>query len=372
MCPPRPPARAAVGPADAYTNALLSVNYGVVLAQGGPTFLSRIPLVRYNAVGCSVTTAHVQLTCTTVAGAGGGLDWKVTVDGQLSSNPTTNYHAPEVRTITYATGGAAVTAANVNGGEVVLLTGQWFGPVQYNTTKGSLVQKITYGPLGSEVVLSNWTHLSDTQIRCVLQPGIGLGLRFMVTVADQLSPPSTGTFSYAVPSIAYIAPKRAGTYSNPTAAQVVTVFARNLPLLDPTTLYRVTLGQGAFAQTRDISLPTGLGLAGVAAKTNADGTLNGTFTLPQDGAGWGLGVSVQVYQGSLSQLVTATNATRDASIFSYLDPVITSVTITRALFYVPGNGTTNPGGDFAPCPPWSTPWSCTDNSVFQLTVNGAK
>jgi hypothetical protein len=36
-------------------------------------------------------------------------------------------------------------------------------------------------------------------------------------------------------------------------------------------------------------LPTGLGLAGVAAKTNADGTLNGTFTLPQDGAGWGLG-----------------------------------------------------------------------------------
>jgi hypothetical protein len=79
-----------------------------------------------------------------------------------------------------------------------------------------------------------------------------------------------------------------------------------------------------------------------------------------------------VYQGSLGQLVTATNATRDASIFSYLDPVITSVTITRALFYVPGNGTTNPGGDFAPCPPWSTPWSCTDNSVFQLTVNGAK
>jgi hypothetical protein len=168
--------------------------------------------------------------------------------------------------------------------------------------------------------------LSDMSIRCVLQPGIGLGLRFMVTVADQLSPPSTGTFSYAVPTISYIAPARAGTYSNPTAAQVVTVFARNLPLLDPTTLYRVTLGQGAFAQTRDISLPTGLGLAGVAAKTNADGTLNGTFTLPQDGAGWGLGVSVQVYQGSLSQLVTATNATRDASIFSYLDPVITSVT----------------------------------------------
>ena len=370
---PFPPAPArAVGPADAYTNALLSVNYGVVLAQGGPTFLSKIPLVRYNAVGCSVTTAHVQLTCTTVAGAGGGMDWKVTVDGQLSANPTTNYHAPVINTISYATGGAPVTAANVNGGEVVLLTGQFFGPVQYNTSKGSLVQKVTYGPLGSEVVLSNWTHLSDTSIRCVLQPGIGLNLRFMVTVADQLSAASTGTFSYAVPTIAYIAPTRAGTYSNPTAAQVVTVFARNLPLLDSTTLYRVTLGQGAYAQTRDISLPTGLGLAGIAAKTNADGTLNGTFTLPQDGAGFGLGVSINVYQGSLSSLSAATNATRDMSIFSYSDPVISSVTVTRALFWTPGNGTVNPGGDFVACPSWPAPWSCTDSSTYQLTVNGAK
>ena len=178
----------------------------------------------------------------------------------------------------------------------------------------------------------------------VLQPGIGLNLRFMVTVADQLSAASTGTFSYAVPTIAYIAPTRAGTYSNPTAAQVVTVFARNLPLLDSTTLYRVTLGQGAYAQTRDISLPTGLGL----------------------------GVSINVYQGSLSSLSAATNATRDMSFFSYSDPVISSVTVTRALFWTPGNGTVNPGGDFVACPSWPAPWSCTDSSTYQLTVNGAK
>jgi hypothetical protein len=78
-----------------------------------------------------VTTAHTAITCSTVAGAGAGLDWKVTVDGQLSSNPTTSYNPPVVDTITYATGGAAVTAANVNGGEVVLLTGSFFGPLQY-------------------------------------------------------------------------------------------------------------------------------------------------------------------------------------------------------------------------------------------------
>ncbi len=358
------------GPRDAYTNALLSVNYGVVLAQGGSGFLAKIPLVRYNAVSCTVTTAHSSITCATVAGAGGGLDWKVTVDGQLSSNPTTNYHAPIINSITYATGGAPVTAAKVNGGEIVLLTGAFFGPLQYNASKGSLVQKVTYGPIGSEMTLSNWTHLSDMSIRCVLQPGIGLGLRFMVTVADQLSPPSTGTFSYAVPTISYIAPARAGTYSNPSAAQVVTVFAKNLPLLDTTTIYRVVLGQGAYAQTRDISLPSA-SLSAIAAKTNTDGTLNGTFTLPTDGAGWGLGVSVSIFQGSLTMLAAATNASRDGSIFSYNNPVINSVTVTRALFYTPGNGTASPGGDFVACPSWPAPWSCSDSSTFQLTVNGA-
>ena len=172
------------------------MNYGVVLAQGGPTFLSKIPLVRYNAVGCTVSTPHTALTCTTVAGAGGGLDWKVTVDGQDSRNPTTNYRIPEIYTITYKASGLAVTAASVNGGEVLLLNGAFFGPQNYNVSKGSLIQKVTYGAVGSEFVLSNWTQLpGDGTIQVTTQPGVGVGLRFMVTVADQVSLPSTGTFS---------------------------------------------------------------------------------------------------------------------------------------------------------------------------------
>lgn len=48
----------------------------------------------FEASGCSVTTDHVVITCSTAPGAGSGLKWLVMVGGQYSVYPTTSYAVP--------------------------------------------------------------------------------------------------------------------------------------------------------------------------------------------------------------------------------------------------------------------------------------
>jgi hypothetical protein len=366
------------GPSNAYTNALLSATYGVAFKDGSATFLAKIPRVTYPAAACTVTVPHTQITCSTTEGAGATLGWKLVLDGQASTSPSTSYNVPVVNTITYAAGGAAVTAANVNGGDVVLLTGSFFGPTSYNGS-GPLVQRVWYGLSGTEFVASNWTALGQTQIRVTLQPGVGVGLRFTVEVADQTSGPSVGTFSYAVPQILQIAPSRAGTYSNPSSPTVITVITKNLPLLDGSSTYLLTFGQQNYVnasgtitfggvQPRPLTLPTGFN---IARSRNADGSINGTFSLPQDGVGVGLGVQISVLQGSGSRLMALT-AMSAATSFSYGDPVFSSVLVTRALFAPVGTNASKISGDTIVCPfGASTFWNCSDSSIVQYTIVGA-
>jgi hypothetical protein len=356
------------GPADLYTNNLLRVIYYTTLTDGGSAFLTEIPSVSYVAFSCSILIAHTSIECFTIKGAGEALDWQVTVDSQDSKNPTTNYAPPRIDSITYLTGGLPVTAADVNGGEVVTLNGQYFGPVPYGNTSRSLVQFITYGKVGSEFTATNWTAVSDGQIRVTLPPGIGTNLRFMVTVADQMSPPSTGTFSYAIPVITLVSPTRASTFGGAT----ISVDAKNLPLMDGTASFTVLIGQersqGGFGVYRALTVPQN-NLNAIAARTNPDGSVRGAFQLPTNFAGSNLGVAIAVSQGQASNIVFTTNATRDISIFSFSDPVINSIVVTRGLF-VAGNAT--PIGDQVPCPAWpTTTWSCTGANVYQLTINGA-
>tara|TARA_B100000780_G_scaffold278312_1_gene251420 strand:- start:2303 stop:2941 length:639 start_codon:yes stop_codon:yes gene_type:complete len=46
--------------------------------------------------GCRVTTKHTEVTCTTADIAGRGLKWKMTVDGQATTTPTTSYGKPSI------------------------------------------------------------------------------------------------------------------------------------------------------------------------------------------------------------------------------------------------------------------------------------
>ena len=46
----------------------------------------------FNASNCSIETPHKVLRCYTIAGAGGGLKWRVVVDEQDSVNPSYVFH----------------------------------------------------------------------------------------------------------------------------------------------------------------------------------------------------------------------------------------------------------------------------------------
>jgi hypothetical protein len=356
------------GPADAYTNGLLYVEYGTLLQEGGFTN------VTYPAAQCSIVSAHTKVECTTIVGAGKDLQWEIVLDGQPSANPTTNYHVPVVDSIVFTDLVTPVTAANVDGGEVVVLKGDFFGPAPWNGRLRGLVQRVSYGLSGSEYVVpeNNWAVTAQDEVRVTLLPGVGVNLRFRVQVADQVSAASAGTFSYAIPEIVAISPRSASTYSNPDAKTVITLVTKNFPLLDKSCRYQLSFGQGAYTQTFQPTFPVGA-LAIASARDPITGTINASFALPEDHAGVGLGVKIDIFQGTSGIPVIATNVT-EASVFSYADPVVQAVIVTRALLYDPrtlGNATT-PGGDYVACPfPDADPvWSCADPRIVQLTLVG--
>ena len=353
----------------------LAVQYGAAL-QGGP-----VSNLTFSSVACTVSVPDVQLQCVIAPGAGHNLIWRVTLDGQASAEPTTSYAAPVVTGITTALG-AQVTAANVNGGDIVWIVGQFYGPTYQGRV---LVQSITYGPSGTEQTLapSLYSVTSQTQISAKLPPGSGQNLHMVVTVADQRSPASVGTFSYAVPSVLAVVPARAPTFSNPLAPTIITLVAQGLPLLDPTSRFAVALGQGAYAQQLALTVPTvsfplqaPFALPAYIA-VGAGGSINVSFALPRDGAAVLLGISILVFQdtASASPLVS-TPVTSPAQTFSYLPPLVPArgVVATRALFFTPAAGYVAPAADFVPCPfPTSlaSSWNCTDPGIFMLTFSGS-
>jgi hypothetical protein len=364
------------GPADAYTAGLLSVAYGVklevpvVAADPATTIISN---VSYTASPCTITQAHTQLTCTTAEGAGRLFQWLVTLDGQVSTQPTTSYAAPVITAITYADGVTPVAAADVNGGERVVLTGGFYGPTSYGGTGLPLVQRVTYGLSGTEydVPRSAWTLVSHTRLEVILLPGTGTNLVFRVTVADQPSTSSpAASFSFALPSVDALTPVRAGTFSSKDKPTVITVAARNLPLRDPNTRITLTFGN-VNPDIRPLDVPQGL--ASIAAATNPDGTVNVSFPLPEDGGG--LAQGVRFLLGPVTTTVPAyTTPVSNASAYDYSDPFVSAVVVTRARFVPEDGGNTSYGGA-VPCPfdnGWAVgaAWSCADPLLHRIEITG--
>jgi hypothetical protein len=348
-----------------YSDAIGTVCYGEL--ANSPCF--------YKAFNCQVTLESdmvSEMTCLTAPGIGKDLELSVTIGTQLASYSLPlllSYECapPEIYSISYFYNGLDVTTANVNGGEVVSLNGRFCGTSDIGTISRSRVHLVTYGKIGSEFIAKNWTAVSDSQILVTLPPGIGTNLHFMVDVADQMSLPSLGTFSYAIPIITLVSPTRSSTYGGAT----IIVDAKNLPLMDSTASFSVLLGQerslGGFGVYLKLSVPQN-DVNMIAARTNPDGSVRGAFQLPTNFAGKDLGVAIAVAQGQASNIVFTTNATADNSVFSFLDPVINSVVVTRGLFVQ-----ANASSDQYLCPSWPTPtWSCNlDHSIFQLSIHGA-
>jgi len=361
------------GPVDIYSANLLYVAYGTKI-DNGP-----VPALSYTNITCSVTTAHTQISCFTAEGAGKALAWKVILDGQESAQPTTAYAAPVIDTITLRNPqGQIVSYANVDGGTKASLNGKFFGPTIYKNSNASLIQSVRYGPSGTEYLVPTnlWTAISHTQIDVTLLPGIGSNLKFTVAVADQLSLPSATGFSYAIPTIVQIIPPTANTYSDPRNPISLVIITRNMPFNDPTSRISFSLGNGKYARTLRANIP--LGNESLSAAINADGTYNVTVFLPTDGAGQELAVQAIITTASATGTggVKATSVVDANSLFSYENPVITEVIVTRARF-IDNSTIIDPNAtitnlDEIPCPfPSGDPvWSCTNGNVYQITFIG--
>ena len=173
-----------------YSYAIVASVPGVTTAGGNGTFSPS--LVTYLPSTCSIISPDTQLQCTTVAGAGAGLTWSVTVAGQPNTAPTTSYAPPVVTALTVLAGGPSgpvATGANTDGGDVLVITGTGFGPTATTPApQGSLrlVESVTLvSPAGITLQAdpSSWNITSDSSISLTVGAGSGAGWRVIVRVA---------------------------------------------------------------------------------------------------------------------------------------------------------------------------------------------
>ena len=193
-------------------------------------------------------------------------------------------------------------------------------------------------------------------------------------VADQLSAASTAAFSYALPAIVSMTPQTARTLGDRNRPSVVTLVTRNLPLLDPLSRVVVSFGNAPYDMLMTPQVPTTA--AGRAAATNPDGSLNVTFTLPAEGAGAQLAVSVVAVPTAVTSGTTGgtASAVTNASLFSYADPMIYEVVVTRARL-LPATTVNvtrlDAGAIICPFPDDnSSVWQCADPNLVQIAING--
>ena len=253
---------------------------------------------------CAVTTDHFVVTCKTVKGAGKGMNWLVTIDGQQSITPSTWYRPPAITAI------AGPTALSTQGGETLIFTGTNFGAsprdnaVKISPVTGKpFLQALTYGPNGMQYGAAGCeVTKSSTEIQCVTVPGVGSDLTWVVTIEDQTSIAyKWGT--YEPPFIATAAP-----LAGPTeGATMVTLTGKGFGVKDPTSTLRIKFnGQ----------LITSAVTAGVDDATGAETC---TFATPE-----GHGVS----QGVKVQVESSTGATQESNekTFTYDAPQIRLLT----------------------------------------------
>ncbi|GMH50625.1 hypothetical protein TL16_g00827 [Triparma laevis f. inornata] len=180
------------------SNAIDSVSYGddgkeFVACQTSPVEADFDPYCH-----CRVIEDHSTINCTTVAGAGAGHRWILSVDGQDSTAPTTKYGMPFITDLS----GLGASQADMAGGEVVTISGYNFGPTQ------GFLDKVAYGPGGGDEFPGVNCELTvpHFEIECHTSPGIGSDLVWKVTVDLQESLPSEMTTSYKTPVITSIDP----------------------------------------------------------------------------------------------------------------------------------------------------------------------
>lgn len=190
-----------------------------------------MPLEKWLAAADCTILSHFLINCKTIPGGGADLRWVVTVSGQNSSAPTTNYAPPVVQGISNYSSGALVTHANTDGGDLVEISGLNFGPTTNvsDSDGAALLDGVTFGPQGQQYAAKRCkVTVLSTKIQCQMPAGIGRNMRWHVMVAGQTSELSAPLVSYASPVV-----RRASTTRINTAGQAVTLSGHHFGLRVP-------------------------------------------------------------------------------------------------------------------------------------------
>ena len=147
------------GPIGAATDAVVSVQYSA--SSWG------LPYGNYSATKCTVSIAHVQLTCTSAPGVGAGLSFLITVAGQTMSSPSGVTLAGYRKPLISGLSGLGTNQALTVGGQIVLLTGDQFGPVT-PTVAGALPAGVVPG--GIAPIASYGKFVASYPLKCEFCP----------------------------------------------------------------------------------------------------------------------------------------------------------------------------------------------------------
>ncbi|KAA0166270.1 hypothetical protein FNF31_01496 [Cafeteria roenbergensis] len=198
-------------PEDAYTR--YEVTYGPVRGT------------KYAATNCSrfggQSAPNTAIVCSTSEGAGVNLIWRVTVvyddlsdvlPFSRTSSAKTGFAPPVVTSALIADASAAAFATQ--GGQRFVVRGQNFGPAFYarSSADGTGVESVPvtpivrYGPVtGTENRAVDCAFVEGhTAIACNSVPGVGAGLKFVVSADGQSSEVFTSSLAYSPPTISRV------------------------------------------------------------------------------------------------------------------------------------------------------------------------
>ncbi|KAA0147327.1 hypothetical protein FNF31_07613 [Cafeteria roenbergensis] len=198
-------------PEDAYTQ--YEVTYGPVRGT------------KYAATNCSrfggQSAPNTAIVCSTSEGAGVNHIWRVTVvyddlsdvlPFSRTSSAKTGFAPPVVTSALIADASAAAFATQ--GGQRFVVRGQNFGPAFYarSSADGTGVESVPvtpivrYGPVtGTENRAVDCAFVEGhTAIACDSVPGVGAGLKFVVSADGQSSEAFTSSLAYSPPTISRV------------------------------------------------------------------------------------------------------------------------------------------------------------------------
>eukprot|EP00808_Paulinella_micropora_P022933 g26443.t1 len=206
---------------------LFGTNFGPPGPGGTDTAWSDLGAVatgRYGTYAASscVVTATGTAQCTTVAGSGSSLCWRLTVAGQASnllSSPTTycsSYGPPVITSL------GTSAPMPTRGGSLITVIG-------YNFAFAGDPVAVTYGITGVERTAANCNiTVSHTQALCFSVPGHGRMQKFYLTSGGKTSRAlSTVQLSYAAPTITNITGLPAGERLNTAGGETITLIGDN-------------------------------------------------------------------------------------------------------------------------------------------------